>query len=163
LFAIGSTVPRTWNADDLALVQTFAERTRIAIERSRALKALQESDRHKNQILALLGHELRNPASPLATGISLLKRSATDGNSHTALALMERQVNQIHRLAEDLLGISYAYFGRLELRLEDLALNELIETVHWPRQLTTSRETLRSGTTRRTDPARIPHSAPSAP
>jgi PAS domain S-box-containing protein len=129
LFAIGRPVPRSWRPDDLALAHTVAERTWSAIERSRALAALQASDRHKNQILALLGHELRNPASTLSSGISLLKRCATDANAQKALALMERQVSQINRMVEDLLGISYVYFGKLELRLEDVALDELVETV----------------------------------
>lgn len=129
LFAVGRPVKRGWPAVDLALAHTVAERTWEAIDRCRALDALQASDRHKNRILALLGHELRNPISALKTGLGLLKPPPQDTATHNLVKVLERQVDQINRLVQDLLGVSYVFFGKLELRLDDLAFDEVVGAV----------------------------------
>ena len=92
-----------------------------------AIRALEESDRLKNEFLAMLAHELRNPLAPIRNAVHIMR--LTDGNA-TVLAstseMMERQVAQMVRLVDDLLDVSRISRGKIELRREQLELNTLI-------------------------------------
>jgi PAS domain S-box-containing protein len=95
-------------------------------EKKRAEEALKEADRRKNEFLATLAHELRNPLAPIRTGIELLRRA--EGNPavmEQARSMMERQVGQMVRLIDDLLDISRITRGRLQLRRERVELAEV--------------------------------------
>jgi len=104
-----------------------------ALESSRAEGAvlnvrLREEHRRKDDFLAMLAHELRNPLSPLVTSIELLRRSAGDAQLvKRQLAAMARQVDQLSRLVEDLLDVSRVSHGRISLRRELLALPDVVE------------------------------------
>jgi PAS domain S-box-containing protein len=110
-------------------------------ERRRTMEALQEADRRKDEFLATLAHELRNPLAPIASGLHIL-RSADDNSDAAAAArtIMERQVRQMVRLVDDLLDVARITTGKIELRCEPLnladAINDAIET---SRPLMTSR------------------------
>jgi signal transduction histidine kinase/CheY-like chemotaxis protein len=102
-------------------------------EREGYLEALREADRRKDEFLATLAHELRNPLAPLRSSVQILRLSGdTDEKIGQLRAMMERQVNQMVRLVDDLLEMSRVTRGRIELRLErvDLAtvLNDAIDT-----------------------------------
>jgi PAS domain S-box-containing protein len=129
MFGIGRAAMHGWQPEDRILVEAAAGRAWQAVGRRHTIDRLQESDRHKDRVLALLGHELRNPISALVTGIALLKRSNVDESARHAVAMLERQVHQIHHTVDDLLSLSYAVFGKLELRLESVALQDLVDTV----------------------------------
>jgi signal transduction histidine kinase len=76
-------------------------------ERAHALESLKDADRRKDEFLATLGHELRNPLSPLLTSLHLLKQSgASKRLVSRTVAVMERQVHFLVRLVDDLLEIS---------------------------------------------------------
>ena len=83
----------------------------------RAAAAMAEADRHKDEFLALLGHELRNPLVPLSAGLELLRRRmgtlgySDDAMVRTRLA-MDRQVKHLTRLVDDLLDVSRISAGR---------------------------------------------------
>jgi len=96
-------------------------------ERSRALETLREADRRKDEFLATLGHELRNPLSPLLTSLHLLKRSggSTRVVSHT-VEVMERQVHFLVRLVDDLLEISRITRGVIDITKQPLNLIEIV-------------------------------------
>ena len=89
-------------------------------ERKRAEEALREADRHKDEFLALLAHELRNPLAPIANGVQILRRSsmgdATDRG--VVIDMMERQVSQLIRLVDELLEVSRISRGKIELHNE---------------------------------------------
>ena len=88
---------------------------------------LREEHRHKDDFLAMLAHELRNPLAPLVTSIDLLRRRGLDAHdSHTQLDVMVRQVNQLTRLVEDLLDVSRVSRGRIDLRRQRLNLGEVL-------------------------------------
>lgn len=99
------------------------------IERRRAEEALREADRMKDEFVAMLAHELHNPLAPLAAGLKLFE---LEGNSPGQIAelraMMERQVQQLIRLIDDLLDVSRISRGKLNLRREPLDLNEVIDT-----------------------------------
>ena len=95
---------------------TFRVESRTA-ELRRVNASLHESDRRKDQFLAMLAHELRNPLSPILNSIQYLQRSeASDPDARQAQAMVERQVKHMSRLIDDLLDV--ARIGRGKIRLE---------------------------------------------
>jgi two-component system CheB/CheR fusion protein len=90
--------------------------------------ALRDADKRKDEFLAILGHELRNPLAPLATGIQLL-RNAPDKPEivETVQTMMGRQLHHLVRLVDDLLDLSRISRGRVELKREPLDLRTVIE------------------------------------
>ncbi|BDG05211.1 PAS domain-containing sensor histidine kinase [Anaeromyxobacter oryzae] len=107
-----------------------AERAREeSEERYRAIaEKLAESDRRKDEFLAVLSHELRNPLAPIRNAVHLLRSEpAGDGARHERiLAIVERQVNHLGRLVDDLLDVTRITRGRVELRRERVDLTELL-------------------------------------
>src|SRR5262249_1013146 len=116
-----------------ALAVAFVERTKAARQAVEATQSIREADRRKDEFLATLAHELRNPLAPLRNALELLRRSQDDkGFFEGALSIMERQVGQMVRLVDDLLDVSRINKGKLQIRKErvELAdvLNAAIET-----------------------------------
>lgn len=82
----------------------------------RAQKALQDASRRKDEFLAMLGHELRNPLAPIRTAIQLMKRlDPADPKQRWARELIDRQVDHLERLVDDLLDVSRIVQGKLIL------------------------------------------------
>jgi signal transduction histidine kinase/CheY-like chemotaxis protein len=92
-------------------------------ERERAEQSLREADRRKDEFLATLGHELRNPLAPLMTGLQLLKLAdIQDPVVLRVRAVLERQIQHLARLVDDLLEVSRITRGLIQLRREPLDL-----------------------------------------
>jgi PAS domain S-box-containing protein len=92
-----------------------------------AEQALREADRRKDEFLATLAHELRNPLAPIRNGLQVLQISkAGSGPARQALAIMERQVLHLVRLLDELMDLSRVTQGRVTLRREDLDLGEAV-------------------------------------
>ena len=88
---------------------------------------LAEGDRRKDEFLATLAHELRNPLAPLSNTLEVLKRSGTaDPSLHRGLDTMERQLEQLVRLVDDLLDLSRITHNRIELRKRHVDVGSLI-------------------------------------
>ncbi|HEX4794580.1 MAG TPA: ATP-binding protein [Humisphaera sp.] len=86
-------------------------------ERKRAEEALRDADRRKDEFLATLAHELRNPLAPVQNALETLKRAGSDtALAEDARAMMERQVRHMARLIDDLMDISRITRGKLSLR-----------------------------------------------
>jgi signal transduction histidine kinase len=100
----------------------------IAAERERAMKDLRQADRHKDEFLALLAHELRGPLAPLRNGLELMKHASAGDPSRArkTCAMMERQLEQLVRLVNDLLDVSRISRNKIELRPERIALGPII-------------------------------------
>jgi signal transduction histidine kinase/ActR/RegA family two-component response regulator len=114
--------------DAASRAQALAAALEAARSDSSTLNAeLREEHRRKDEFLAMLGHELRNPLSPLVTSIELLRlRGTGQGVPEGLLAIMARQTSQLTRLVEDLLDVSRVSRGRIELRREELSLCEIL-------------------------------------
>lgn len=98
-------------------------------ERRRTEEALKAADRHKNEFLAVLGHELRNPLTPIRNAVHVLRRlGATDAATGRAHEMIERQLHHMTRLIDDLLDISRISSGKVLLRREHLDLVDLVRT-----------------------------------
>jgi PAS domain S-box-containing protein len=107
------------------------ERLRAALAASQqAEEALKEADRRKNEFLAMLGHELRNPLAPIRNAVAVL-RLQRDGDPllHRAEEMIDRQVTHMARLVDDLLDVSRISRGKILLRKERLDLVELVRAV----------------------------------
>jgi PAS domain S-box-containing protein len=119
------------DGDDVRLVGVCADITdRRNTEDSLRLIAaeLSEADRRKNEFLAMLAHELRNPLAPIRNALQIMKLSGEGGvRLHSAANMMERQVGQLVRLVDDLLDVSRISRGKIELRLDRVDLAGILE------------------------------------
>ena len=109
------------------------------------LEALKEGDRRKNEFLAMLAHELRNPLAPIRNAVQLLRRMKNgDGDGETIQSvsdMMERQLSQMVRLVDDLLDVSRISRGTIELRKVRVELTSAIHhAVDAARSLVQDRE-----------------------
>jgi PAS domain S-box-containing protein len=96
-------------------------------DRQRALDVLQDADRRKNRFLATLAHELRNPLAPVRNAVQLLRlKKNPEPDAAWAHAVIDRQVDHLTRLIEDLMDVSRISYGKLELRKERVSLAEVI-------------------------------------
>ena len=123
---------RTYGADDLQAAVDLAHRAVIAIENANLVSALKESDRRKDEFLAMLAHELRNPLAPIRNGLQILRLKENSGDAiRSASEMMERQVSQMVRLVDDLLDVSRITRGKIELRRDRIelaaAVNQAVE------------------------------------
>jgi len=96
-------------------------------ERKRAEEALREADRHKDEFLAMLGHELRNPLGIISNGVQLLHRlGPPDPELEQIREMIERQVSHTSRILDDLLDVSRIARGKIELLKETCDLVRII-------------------------------------
>ncbi|MBV9950217.1 MAG: response regulator, partial [Myxococcales bacterium] len=93
----------------------------------RAKDALERADRRKDEFLAILAHELRNPLGSIMAGARLLRRPASPAKAEQTRGMIEREVVQLDRLVEDLLDVSRITAGRVVLRTETIDLRERVE------------------------------------
>jgi PAS domain S-box-containing protein len=103
-------------------------------ERRRTEEALREADRRKEEFLAVLSHELRNPLAPIQTALDLMRRSEmSPAQFQRELTVVDRQVRHLTRLVDDLLDVSRINRGRIELHREVVvlasAIANLIESI----------------------------------
>jgi two-component system CheB/CheR fusion protein len=90
-------------------------------------QALREADRRKNEFLAVLSHELRNPLAPIRHGLFLLAREASlTERGHKAHAIVDRQVSHLTRLVDDLLDVTRIQRGKIQLQRERVELIDLV-------------------------------------
>jgi len=96
--------------------------------RALADAALRDADRRKDEFLAMLAHELRNPLAPISTAAELLsRRVAGDESALRAAEVVRRQATQLTRIVDDLLDVSRISMGHVELKRETLLLTEVID------------------------------------
>jgi PAS domain S-box-containing protein len=97
-------------------------------DRKRTEEELRQSDRRKEEFLAVLSHELRNPLAPIQTAVDLLEESGTSkAGSERELAMIKRQLGNLKRLVDDLMDISRVSRGKIELRKELVDLAAVID------------------------------------
>lgn len=110
------------------LLGVGANQATVVLQHKRAEAALQEADRRKDEFLAILAHELRNPLAPLRNALSLMKLVGNDPQAlEQTRGIMERQLRQMVRLIDDLMDVSRISRGKIELRKERLELAAVIK------------------------------------
>jgi CheY-like chemotaxis protein/nitrogen-specific signal transduction histidine kinase len=114
------------------IVRDITERKRLEDELRLRLEELAENDQRKNEFLATLAHELRNPLAPIRNALQILHMTPAGSDTIPLHQIMERQVTHMVRLVDDLLEVSRITSGKIELRPEpvDLAgvLHSAVET-----------------------------------
>ncbi|MGE0161260.1 MAG: ATP-binding protein [Gemmatimonadales bacterium] len=142
-FWVAHHEPRHWTAHEVELLAAVADRVWLVIEKARAVEeqrvtlqalaereaALREADRRKNEFLATLAHELRNPLAPVVTALDLIKSAKGDlALIERCRVMMERQLGHTVRLVDDLLDVSRLSRDSIELRLERVDLETIVES-----------------------------------
>jgi PAS domain S-box-containing protein len=116
-----------FDADELEFLATITRYVTVAYERLRLVRELRETDRRKDEFLALLAHELRNPLAPLRNGLQVMRLA---GDKPDAVArvrgMMERQLAHMVRLIDDLLDVSRISRNKMELRRSRVLLSDVI-------------------------------------
>jgi PAS domain S-box-containing protein len=111
----------------VADTQDITERKRIEEELQRYVTELKKMDRHKDDFIALLSHELRNPLAPILNAAQILRfKGAADPELIWCRDIIDRQVRQLARLLDDLLDISRITRDKLELRKQPVELEPII-------------------------------------
>jgi signal transduction histidine kinase len=95
--------------------------------REQAVEALREADRRKDEFLAMLAHELRNPLAPLRNAINVLSRTLPEGTPHRqTVEMSDRQVRRLTRLVDDLLDVSRITQGKIALHREPVSIADAV-------------------------------------
>jgi signal transduction histidine kinase/CheY-like chemotaxis protein len=114
---------RPFDDEGRAIAAQLAHMTAVAFDNARLYEELREGDRRKDEFIATLAHELRNPLAPIRNALRILRLAGDDaGRAEHARALIERQVGQVVRLVDDLLDVSRISRGKLQLRCERVEL-----------------------------------------
>jgi len=108
-------------------VEAVAGITRDVTDRKETEEALRDADRRKDDFIALLAHELRNPLAPIRNGVELIRLAGGDAAMvEKTRAMMDRQLSHMVRLIDDLLDISRINRNKMELRRARLSLAEIV-------------------------------------
>jgi signal transduction histidine kinase len=129
LLSVHSSQLREWRPEELDLMRELTARIATRLERSRAEEALREADRRKDEFLATLAHELRNPLAPIRNSLHILARASDDPAMVRELhGMIDRQVMQMIRLVDDLLEVSRITRGKFELRKRRVDLVDVVRS-----------------------------------
>ncbi|HTU17007.1 MAG TPA: PAS domain S-box protein [Gemmataceae bacterium] len=107
--------------------QDVTERRRLEDNLRKLASDLSEADRRKNEFLATLAHELRNPLAPIRNALQIIRLSPNREAREHARTLMERQLRQMVRLVDDLMDVSRITRGKVELRKEQVELAKVVQ------------------------------------
>jgi signal transduction histidine kinase len=126
-FGVNSVTPRHWTRDEVAVVEEAAERMWSAAERKRLEQERSEEAQRKDEFLAFLGHELRNPLAAIQTANEVLSSGATEAQRVKMAAIIGRQTTMMRRLVDDLLELERITHGHIELQREQVNLGECLQ------------------------------------
>ena len=113
--------------DELEFLRTVTQYVTVAHERLRLVEQLREKDRRKDDFLATLAHELRNPFAPVRNAAQFIKlRGSDDPDIQNARNIIERQMGHLTRLVDDLLDVSRITRGKITIQRERLGLGVIL-------------------------------------
>jgi len=118
---------RKLDADALSMATDLAARAAIALDNARLYGKIQAEDRRKDEFLAMLAHELRNPLAPISNAVHILQVSEKDpAKLKWAIEVIGRQLRQLVRLVDDLLDVSRITRGKIELKIESIDATQVV-------------------------------------
>jgi CheY-like chemotaxis protein len=124
--ALAMSSERSYTHSDLELLDIIASRTAVVLENRRLNRELQDRDRRKDEFLAMLSHELRNPLGAITTAAQVLQLgTANTGNVERAGGVIARQSFHLSRMLDDLLEVSRVTTGRVQLTREPFDLADV--------------------------------------
>jgi len=117
-----------FDSNRVSLIREMASRAAIAMENARLYTAVQDADRRKNEFLAMLAHELRNPLAPIRNAVHIMQGDdVTQPTMNWARDVIGRQADHMARLVDDLLDVSRIVQGKVVVKPEKLSLALLVE------------------------------------
>jgi PAS domain S-box-containing protein len=118
---------RRLGPSDLALAEELAHRVALTLDNTHFYREVVESDRRKDEFLAMLSHELRNPLAPILNALHMLRDADRPELKAWAIEVVDRQARHLARLVDDLLDVSRITRGRVELHRRPLKLADVVE------------------------------------
>ncbi len=120
---------RHWSSTELSIVDEFSGRAGVALENALLVRDIQENDRRKNEFLAMLSHELRNPLAPIRNALQVLHLCGKDLTKiEWVRTVIDRQVTHLVRLVDDLLDVSRITRGKIRFQRERLDVAAVVES-----------------------------------
>ncbi len=116
----------TFTSDDAAVLAQLAQIAAGAIENARLYEELRANDKRKDEFLAMLAHELRNPLAAIRNAVALGSHEADAADVEWSMEVIHRQTGQLNRLIDDLLDVSRITQGMVQLRKELLDISEVL-------------------------------------
>ncbi|MDB5880606.1 MAG: putative histidine kinase, atypical hybrid, partial [Ramlibacter sp.] len=117
-----------FDSNRVSLIREMASRAAIAMENARLYTAVQDADRRKNEFLAMLAHELRNPLAPIRNAVHIMQGDdVTQPTMNWARDVIGRQADHMARLVDDLLDVSRIVQGKVVVKPEPLSLAALVD------------------------------------
>jgi len=126
MMAVHQDRPRRWSDHDLLIVEEVVDRCWAHIERTRDAAILREQDTRKDEFIATLAHELRNPLAPIKYAVTLVAQAEMAPAAVRRLEVIDRQVSLMARLIDDLLDVSRINRGLIDLQREHTDLRALV-------------------------------------
>jgi CheY-like chemotaxis protein len=118
---------REFDPSDVALIENLASRAATALENARLYQTIRDGERRKDEFLAMLGHELRNPLAAITNAGALTKLlDRNDPSFDEAVEIIRQQASLMKRLVDDLLDVSRITSGRIELRKSVVSASEAL-------------------------------------
>jgi PAS domain S-box-containing protein len=125
--SFASRTRERFDDDELEFLRLISGYVALAMERVQAEEALKQADRRKDEFLAMLAHELRNPLAPIRNAVHVLKLlGPADAREQWAREIIERQTEHLTRLVDDLLDVSRITRGKITLSREPLELSTIV-------------------------------------
>jgi signal transduction histidine kinase/AmiR/NasT family two-component response regulator len=125
--SFASRLKDQFDAEEVAFIETICHYVTVAYERLRLLDELKAADRRKDEFLAILAHELRNPLAPIRSAVEVLHlKGSAAPEARWSRQVIDRQLEHLTRLVDDLLDVSRITRNKLELRRSRIGLTEVI-------------------------------------
>ena len=122
-----SGVSRPFEADSVAIATKLAGHAAVALDNARLYEKLREEDRRKDEFLAMLAHELRNPLAPISNAVHVLSADDPDpAKLSWAREVIGRQLRQLIRLVDDLLDVARISRGKIDLKIESIDVARVV-------------------------------------
>jgi PAS domain S-box-containing protein len=126
VLTFGWAAGRQYDPADVGLMREIGLRAALALDASRLINDLESEQRHRDEFLAMLAHELRNPLAAITTGLDVLERTAPSERAHLT-DIIARQSRHLAQLLNDLLQVSRVRFGQVTLHRKLVDLRELAQ------------------------------------
>jgi len=128
VLGMGKAPDQSTSGPDIALAQALATRGAVALDNALLHEELVKADRQKVDFLSMLAHELRNPLAPICNASQLLRLNSTDDDAELKWItdVIDRQVQQMVRLIDDLLDVSRITSGKIRLKREVIDITRVV-------------------------------------